>query len=109
MYIAPGRDRQPNGYKNFMTTYIASFKMLCSKSDFIHILMILYMYLAPEQGYTIPWEQTFETIESPYHFAHSLQVKKKKKKKSDFIHIFNYFIYVYSPGARADNPLGTNF
>ena len=27
---------------------------------------------------------------------------------SDFIHIFNDFIYVYSPWARADNPLGTN-
>ena len=31
------------------------------------------------------------------------------KRKSDFIHIFNDFIYVYSPGARADNPLETNF
>ena len=29
--------------------------------------------------------------------------------KSDFIHIFNDFIHVYSPGARAENPLGTNF
>ena len=29
--------------------------------------------------------------------------------KSDFIHIFNDFINVYSPGARAGNPLGTNF
>ena len=25
------------------------------------------------------------------------------------IHIFNDFIHVYSPGARAENPLGTNF
>ena len=30
------------------------------------------------------------------------------KMKPDFIHIFNDFIYVYSPGARADNFLGTN-
>ena len=29
--------------------------------------------------------------------------------KYDFIHIFNDFINVYSPGARAENPLGTNF
>ena len=29
--------------------------------------------------------------------------------KSDFIHIFNDLIHVYSPGARAKNPLGTNF
>ena len=29
--------------------------------------------------------------------------------KSDFIHIFNDFIHVYSTGAKAENPLGTNF
>ena len=29
--------------------------------------------------------------------------------KSDFIHIFNDFIHVYSPGARTENSLGTNF
>ena len=29
--------------------------------------------------------------------------------KSDFIHIFNDFTHVYRPGARAENPLGTNF
>ena len=29
--------------------------------------------------------------------------------KSDSIHIFNDFIHVYSPRARAENPLGTNF
>ena len=46
------------------------------------------------------------STESPYHFAHLLKVLKKK---SDFIHIINDFISVYSPGARADNPLGTNY
>ena len=29
--------------------------------------------------------------------------------KSDFIHIFNDFIHVCRPGARAENPLETNF
>ena len=29
--------------------------------------------------------------------------------KSEFIHIFNDFIHVYSPGANAENTLGTNF
>ena len=29
--------------------------------------------------------------------------------KSDFIHIFDHFIHVYSPGARAENPLGKTF
>ena len=34
---------------------------------------------------------------------------KMISSKSDFIHIFDDFIHVYSPGARAENPLGTNF
>ena len=29
--------------------------------------------------------------------------------KSDFIHIFNKFIHVDSPRAKAENPLETNF
>ena len=29
--------------------------------------------------------------------------------KSDFIHIFNDFIHVYSSGARAENPWGQTF
>ena len=46
------------------------------------------------------------SIERPCHFAHLLQVKKKSLK-SDFIHIFACFIHVYSHGAGADNPLGS--
>ena len=34
---------------------------------------------------------------------------KMISSKSDFRHIFNDFIHVYSPGTRAENPLGTNF
>ena len=63
------------------------------------------MYIAPRQGHTTYWDKLLMSTESPYHFAHSLQVLKKK---SGFIHIFNDFIYEYSPGAKADNPLGTN-
>ena len=63
-------------------------------------------YIAPGQGQTTPWGQMLMSTKSSYPFAHSLQVWKKK---SDFIHIFNDFIYVYSPEARTDNPLGTNF
>ena len=32
-----------------LCSYVASFKMISSKSDFIYILMILYMYIAPGQ------------------------------------------------------------
>ena len=36
--------------------YVARFKIISSKSDFIHVfLMILYIFLASEQGQTTPW------------------------------------------------------
>ena len=39
--------------------------------------MILYMYIAPGQGHTTPWGQMLMSTESPYHFAHWLQVLKQ--------------------------------
>ena len=54
-----------------------------------------YVY-SPGQGQTIHWGQNFDDDKMIF-------------SKSDFIHIFNNFIHAYSPGARAENPLGTNF
>ena len=46
IYIAPGRDRQSIGDKILMTfslcLYVASFKMISSKSYFIHIFNDFY-------------------------------------------------------------------
>ena len=59
MYIARGRGRQPQGQKfdvnrNILSlwSFVTSLKKISLKSDFIHILMILYMYeyIAPGQG-----------------------------------------------------------
>ena len=36
---------------------------------FIHVY-------SPRQGQTTPWEQMLMSTESPYHFAHMLQVSK---------------------------------
>ena len=69
-------------------------------------LMILYMYIAPGQRHTTPWGHTFDVNRKPLSlcpFVASL------KKEIYFIHIFHDFISAYSPGARTDNPLGTNF
>ena len=50
------------------------------------------------------------STESPCHFTHLLQIKKKYLLlKSDFVYIFAVFIHVYSPRAGADNPLGSEF
>ena len=54
--------------------FVASFKMISSKSDFIHIFNDFIHVYSPGQGHTIPWEKLLMSTESPYHFAHSLQV-----------------------------------
>ena len=68
------------------------------------------MYIAPEQGLTIPWGRNFDVnrnILSVRSFVTSL---KKITLKSDFIQFFFMILYhVYSPGAGADNPQGTKF
>ena len=63
------------------------------------------MYIAPGQGQTTPWGQMLMATESPYHFAHLLQVLKQ----SLWSMILNEFIHVYSPKAGTDNPSGTKF
>ena len=49
------------------------------------------MYIAPGQGQTTPWGQMLMSTESPYHFAHLLQVLKR------------------SPGQGQATPWGQNF
>ena len=71
------------------------------------------MYIAAGQGQTTPGDKTLMSTETSCHFGHLLQVKKKKKKKKLWsLILYNFFMIlynVYSPGARADNPLGTKF
>ena len=69
------------------------------------------MYIAPGQGQTTPLGQILMSAESPYHFAHLLQVLKHLiKSKSDFIHIFPSFsTYIYSPGQEQTTHWGQNF
>ena len=60
------------------------------------------MYIAP--GNTL--ETKFEDRKT---FSHMLQVSKWSLRNLDLIHIFNDFMPVYSPGARAYNRLGQTF
>ena len=39
--------------------------------------MILYMYIDPGQGQTVPRGQSFDATEMSYHFIHLLQVSNK--------------------------------
>ena len=85
MYIAPGQGQTtPWGQKFYDNRkafspcpYVASFKMISSKSDLYTFLMILYMYIAPGQGRKPPGNKLLMSTESPYHFDHLLQVSNK--------------------------------
>ena len=71
--------------------------------------MILYMYIAPGQGETVPRGQSFDVnrnVLSLYSFVASF---KNMSLKSEFIQLFHDLIHVYSPGAGADSPRGQNF
>ena len=71
--------------------------------------MILYMYIALRQGQKIPWGQTFYDNRKAFSLCPYVASFRMISSKSDFIPIFNDFLHVYSPEARAENPLGTNF
>ena len=87
------------------------FKQIALKSDLIYMYFIMFhhMYIAPGRGRQSIGDKILMTAERPFLFAHMLQVSKWSLRNLIFIHIFNDFIQVYSPGTRAENPLGTNF
>ena len=118
MYIAPGQlqitpwgqtfdvNRKPLSPRPF----VASFKQISLNSDFIHIFfMFFHMYVAPGQGQTALCGQNSDGNRKALSLCPFVASFKMISSKSDFIRIFNDFIHVYSPGARAENPLGTNF
>ena len=64
------------------------------------------MYIAAGQGQTTPEDKILMSTETTCHFGHLLQVSKKNPWSLILYIFFMIFIHVYSPGARADNPLG---
>ena len=76
---------------------------------FFFFFMLLYMYTAPGQGQTTLGDKILMSTERPYHFGHLLQSSKTSLQPLILYTFFHDFIHVYSPGARADNPLGTTF
>ena len=68
MYIVPGQwqttlcgqNSDVNRKALSLCPFVASFKIISLKTDFIHIFcLFLYMYIAPGQGQTTPWGQNF--------------------------------------------------
>ena len=94
IHVAPGQGlttpRGRNLYVNrnilSLWSFVASFKKISLKSDFMHFFFItLYMYIAPGQGQTAPRGQSFNVNRNVLSF-HSFDASfKKMPLKSDFI------------------------
>ena len=115
MYIAPGQVQTTPGDKSFMSTETSchfghllqvSKKSLWSLILYIFFFMILYMYIAPEQGLTTPWNKILMSTGTLCHFGHLLQVSNKSLWSLILYNFFHDLIHVYSPGAGAgaDSP-----
>ena len=118
MYIAPrqgqttswGQTVDVNTQPLSLCPFAAGFKKIALKSDFIYIFFLFHhMYIAPGRGRQSIGDEILMTIERPFLFAHMLQVSKWSLRNLILYTFFNDFIHVYSPGARAENPLETNF
>ena len=60
------------------------------------------------QGQKTPWGQTFDVNRKPLSLRPFVKVLKQSLWSMILNIILNDFIHVYSHGARAENPLGTN-
>ena len=67
------------------------------------------MYIAPGQGQTTLCGQTPDVNRKALSLCLFVASFKKISLKSDFIHNFSCFYTCNSPGAGADNPLGSEF
>ena len=116
MYIAPKQGQETPWGQIFdvnrkplsLWSFVASFKQIPLNSVFF-FFTFFHMYIAPGQGQTTLWGQKIYDNRKAFSPCPYVATFKIISSKSDFIHISYDFIHVYSPKARAGNPLGTNF
>ena len=70
--------------------------------------MILYMYIALGQGQKTPWGETFDVNRKPLSLRPFVKFRTNLFDSDDFIHIFNVFPHVYSPGQEQTTLCGQN-
>ena len=118
IHVAPGQGLTTPRGRNFyvnrnilsLWSFVASFKKISLKSDFMHFFfMIFYMYIAPGQGQTAPGDKVLMSTEMSCHFIHLMKVFKKCLWSLILYNLFYDLIRVYSPGAVADSPQATKF
>ena len=85
IHVAPGQGLTTPRGRNFcvnrnilsLWSFVASFKKISLKSDFMQFFMILYMYIAPGQGQTAPRGQSFNVNRNVLSF-HSFDASFQK-------------------------------
>ena len=120
MYIAPGQGQTTPWGQNFDVNrnslsfypFVASLKKNRHEVDFFQFLYdcVFFSHVySPRQGQTNHWGKTFYDNRKAFSLCPYVASFKMISSKSDFIHIFNDFIHIYSLGAWAETPLMTNF
>ena len=117
LYIAPGQGQRTLGDKLLMSTESPyHFDHLLRVSNKSLWILILYTFLnvfshvySPGAGADSPLWTKSDVNRKALPLCPFVASFKNKAFKSDFIHIFAcfFFIHLYSPGAEADNPLGS--
>ena len=88
---------------------VASLKILLWIPILYTIFSCFTIYIAPGRGRQSIGDKNADDNRKAFSLCQYVASFKIIWSKSDFLHIFNDFIHVDSPGARAENPLGPNF
>ena len=116
MYIAPGQGQTTPWGQTFdvnrkplsLCPFVAGLKKCFEVRFYIHFFHVSSYVYSPGQGQTIHWGQNFDDNRNTFSLCPYVAVSKWSLRNLILLH-FNDFIHVYSPGARAENPLGINF
>ena len=109
MYIAPRQGLTTLWGQNFyvnrnilsLWSFVASFKKISLKSDFIQFFSWFYTCIWPQpRGRQPPGDKILMSRERPYHCMDLLQVSKKSLWSLDFILFFSWFNTCIYPRGR---------
>ena len=116
IHVAPGQGLTTPRGRNFyvnrnilsLWSFVASFKKISLKSDFMQFFSWFYTCMPRGRGKQSPGEVLMST-EMSCHFIHLMEVLKKCLWSLILYNLFYDLIHVYSPGAGADSPQGAKF
>ena len=118
MYIAPGQEQTTSWWQSFdvnrkprsLWPFVASFKMISWILILYTILNYFIHVYSPGARQTNLWGQNFDLNRKLLPLQPLVESLKKSLFEFLILHtFFNVFPHVYSPGAGADNPLGSEF